>query len=52
MSSEEGSEDISGDIFAHERAVLENSIALIDEGKASLDDHQKLAKEYQKLLPF
>ena len=44
------SENSTGDIFEHERTVLESSLALIDQGTASFDDHQKLTKEYQKLL--
>ena len=44
------SESSSGDIFEHERVVLETSLALIDQGSASPEDHHKLTKEYQKLL--
>ena len=44
------SEENSGDIFDHETSVLETSLALVDSGAASADDHQKLTKEYQKLL--
>ena len=43
------SEETSGDIFDHETTVLETSLALVDSGAASADDHQKLTKEYQKL---
>ena len=44
------SDDPSGDIFEHENLVLETSLALIDAGEASQEDHEKLTQEYRKLL--
>lgn len=40
----------SGDIFDHETSILEEALALSESGDASQTDHQKLTKEYQKLL--